>query len=122
VGSFAVKSRLAGNVLVLEPEGPLDIHTVAELREAFTQAFGDGNTHLVVVLDGLDFMDSSGLGVLVGGFKNARERGGSLRLVCTKPFLLKTLRITGLSKVFSVHGSLEGLISPSGAGPVELQP
>jgi anti-sigma B factor antagonist len=122
VGSFAVRSRLAGDLLVVEPEGALDIHTVGALRDAFTQAFGAGRTQLVVLLDGLDFMDSSGLGVLVGGFKSARDRGGSLWLVCTKPFLLRTLRITGLNKVFTVHQSLDSLVRPSGAGPVERQP
>jgi anti-sigma B factor antagonist len=121
VSSSPVKSRLEGDVVV-EPEGALDLHTVGALREAFTDAFGAGHIHLVVVLDGVDFMDSSGLGVLVGAFKTARARRGSLRLVCNKAFLLRTLRITGLNKVLPVHESLEGLLSPSNAAPVERQP
>jgi anti-sigma B factor antagonist len=51
------------------------------------------------------FLDSTGLGVLVGGLKRVRGHDGSLQLVCTQERLLKIFRITGLSKVFAIHGS-----------------
>jgi len=50
-------------------------------------------------------MDSTGLGVLVGGLKRVRTHEGSLELVCTQERLLKIFRITGLAKVFAIHGS-----------------
>jgi anti-sigma B factor antagonist len=59
----------------------------------------------VVDLEAVEFLDSTGLGVLVGGLKKVRTYGGSLELVCTQERLLKIFRITGLSKVFAIHGS-----------------
>jgi anti-sigma B factor antagonist len=117
VSSGMVKSHLEGDVLVVAPQGALDLHTVGALRKAFTRAFKDGHTHLVVDLDGVDLMDSSGLGVLVGALKTAHESRGSVRLICTKPPLLRTFRVTGLNKVFTIHESLAGLTRPSETTP-----
>jgi anti-sigma B factor antagonist len=112
VSFSTVKSHVEGDVLVVEPEGALDLYTVGALRRTFTEAFEAGHTHLVVVLNGVDLMDSSGLGVLVGALKAARVREGSVRLVCTQPLLLQTLRLTGLDKVFMVRASVQEVVSP----------
>jgi anti-sigma B factor antagonist len=118
VSSFAAKSRVVGDLMVVEPEGALDLNTVGKLRDAFTDAFDAGYKDLVVVLDGLDFMDSSGLGVIVGALKRARASDGSVRLVCNKTFILKTLRVTGLNRVFAVHDSLDAAIGGSSQSQV----
>ena len=60
---------------------------------------------------GVDFLDSTGLGVLVGGLKRARSHEGSLQLVCDQEKILKVFRITGLTKVFPIHASLEGALA-----------
>ena len=59
-----------------------------------------GNYHLVVDMERVEFLDSTGLGVLVGGLKRVRAHDGSLDLVCTQERILKIFRITGLTKVF----------------------
>ncbi|MRR11116.1 anti-sigma factor antagonist, partial [bacterium] len=61
---------------------------------------------ILVDLDEVGFIDSSGLGVLVGGMRRVKERSGSLRLVCTRENILKIFRITGLDKVFPVFGTV----------------
>ena len=66
-----------------------------------------GKYHLVVDMEGVDFLDSTGLGVLVGGLKRVRAHEGSLRLVCTQERILKIFRITGLTKVFPIHASVD---------------
>jgi anti-sigma B factor antagonist len=96
--------------------GDLDLNTVGLLRETLMTALERGQTHQVVVLDGLDFMDSSGLGVLVGALKRARETDGSVGLVCKRPFLARTLHVTGLDRVFTVHESLDGFLEPAASG------
>jgi anti-sigma B factor antagonist len=65
----------------------------------------DGNFHLVVDMENVDFLDSTGLGVLVGGLKKVRAHDGSIQLICTQERLLKIFRITGLAKVFAIHGT-----------------
>ena len=61
----------------------------------------------------VEFLDSTGLGVLVGGLKKVRAHDGSLDLVCTQDRLLKIFRITGLAKVFVIHDSAEAAARPS---------
>lgn len=70
-----------------------------------------GNYQLVVDLDGVDFMDSTGLAVLVGGLKRVKEHKGSLALSCTNDSILRVLSLTGLNKVFPVHESVEAAVS-----------
>ena len=65
----------------------------------------------VVDLEAVEFLDSTGLGVLVGGLKRVRAHEGSLRLVCTQERILKIFRITGLTKVFPIHSSVDEALS-----------
>ena len=70
---------------------------------AWSTLINSGHYHLIVNLEGVDFLDSTGLGVLVGALKRVRAHEGSLLLVCTQERLLKIFRITGLAKVFPIH-------------------
>ncbi len=71
----------------------------------------DGQRHLVLHLEGVDLLDSAGLGVLVGALKRARQSGGSLRLVCTQQQVLKVFRVTGLDTVLPIHPSVEEAVA-----------
>jgi anti-anti-sigma factor len=66
---------------------------------------------LVVNMEKVEFLDSTGLGVLVGGLKRVRAHGGSLDLVCTQGRILKIFRITGLTKVFGIHETVDQAIA-----------
>jgi anti-sigma B factor antagonist len=87
--------------------GEVDVYTAPKLREQLVDLVSTGNYHLIVDLEGVEFLDSTGLGVLVGGLKRVRAHEGSLRLVCTSERILKIFRITGLTKVFPVHASVD---------------
>ena len=65
----------------------------------------------MIDLEGVDFLDSTGLGVLVGALKRVRSHEGTLALVCTQERLLKIFRITGLAKVFPIYDSVEAATS-----------
>ena len=80
---------------MLEVRGEVDAYTAPQLREALREMDGQ-EARLLVDLNGVDFMDSSGLGVLIGGQKRAREQQGELALVCSGQSLLRLLAITGL--------------------------
>ncbi|RJS46052.1 STAS domain-containing protein [Nocardioides cavernaquae] len=103
-------SELDG-VTVVAVEGEIDVYTAPRLRDRITELVGEGAYQLVVDLEGVDFLDSTGLGVLVGGLKKVRAHGGSLQLVCTQERLLKIFRITGLAKVFAIHGDTEAAVA-----------
>jgi anti-sigma B factor antagonist len=92
---------------VLAVRGEVDVYTAPRLRERLIELVSQGSHHIVVDLEGVDFLDSTGLGVLVGGLKRLRSHDGDMSLVCTQPRILKVFEITGLTKVFSIHESVE---------------
>ena len=85
--------------------GEIDVYTAPKLRDKITELVGNGDYNLVIDMEKVDFLDSTGLGVLVGGLKKVRAHDGSMRLICNQERLLKIFRITGLAKVFAIHGS-----------------
>jgi anti-sigma B factor antagonist len=87
--------------------GVIDVYTAPQLRDRITELVGDGTYHIVIDLEAVEFLDSTGLGVLVGGLKKVRAHDGSLELVCSQDRLLKIFRITGLAKVFVIHDSAD---------------
>jgi len=96
---------------VVDVEGEIDIHTAPRLRELLTDLVSQDNYHLVVNMEKVEFLDSTGLGVLVGGLNRVRAHDGSLDLVCTQERILKIFRITGLTKVFGIHDSVDQAIA-----------
>ena len=83
---------------------------VTTLAESDVELSG-GNLALVIDMESVEFLDSTGLGVLVGGLKKVRAHDGSLELICTQDRLLKIFRITGLAKVFVIHDSADGALA-----------
>lgn len=108
-----LKVRKQGDHAVLEVAGEIDVYTAPKLREKLIELVNEGSYHLVVDLEKVDFLDSTGLGVLVGGLKRVRNHDGSLELVCTQDKILKIFRITGLTKVFPIHDSVDDAIAGS---------
>lgn len=98
--------RTERDTVVLEVSGEVDIYTAPKLREKLVELVEGGSHRIVVDLEGVGFMDSTGLGSLVAGLKRVKERGGEMALVCTRDPVLKVLGITGLDRVFDVHGSV----------------
>ena len=101
---------------VIDAVGEIDVYTAPRLRELIIDLVNKKNYHLVVNLEKVDFLDSTGLGVLVGGLKRVRAHDGSLHLVCTQERILKIFRISGLTKVFGIHATVNEAIRAVG-GP-----
>jgi anti-sigma B factor antagonist len=95
--------------------GEIDVYTAPLVRERLDAAVRDGRVHLVVDLSQVRFLDSTGLGVLVGRLKLTRSRDGSLRLVATEEKVLKVFAITGLDKVFEIYPTLDEALTASAA-------
>jgi anti-sigma B factor antagonist len=92
---------------VVDVKGEIDVYTAPKLREKLIELVSEGSYDVVVNLEGVDFLDSTGLGVLVGALKRVKAHDGSLSLVCTQDKILKIFKITGLTKVFPIHASVE---------------
>jgi anti-sigma B factor antagonist len=95
-------SVLPGGVILVAVGGEIDVYTAPRLREALREAIQGGARRLIVDFNAVDFLDSTGLGVLVGGLKLLRANDGELVLVCAVERILKIFRITGLTKVFLI--------------------
>ncbi len=92
---------------VVNVEGEIDIYTAPRLRELLIDLVSKNNYQLVINLEKVGFLDSTGLGVLVGGVKRVRPHDGWLDLVCTQERILKIFKITGLTKVFGIYQTVD---------------
>jgi anti-sigma B factor antagonist len=95
----------------IDVRGQIDIYTAPRLRELLINLVSRGSYQLVVNLDKVGFLDSTGLGVLVGGLRRVRAHDGSLDLVCTQQPILKIFRITGLTEVFGIYETVDQAIA-----------
>jgi anti-sigma B factor antagonist len=96
---------------VIDVAGTIDIDTAPRLRELLIDLVSTNSYQLIVNLERVEFLDSTGLGVLVGGLKRARAHDGSLDLACTQERILKLFRITGLTNVFAIHDTVDQAIA-----------
>jgi anti-sigma B factor antagonist len=96
---------------VLQVTGEVDVFTAPMLREQIRELAATGAVHLIADLGQVDFLDSTGLGVLVGGLRRLREADGSLALVINTPRILRLFQITGLSKALPAQRSVEDAIT-----------
>jgi anti-sigma B factor antagonist len=104
---LSLSTRTEGDRTIVSVGGEIDVYTAPKLREQLIDLVAAGKYHLVVDMENVDFLDSTGLGVLVGGLKRVRAHDGSLELVCSQERILKIFRITGLTKVFAIHSSVD---------------
>ena len=96
---------------VIELGGEIDLYTAPEFKERMVALIEDGKKRIVVDLSAATFIDSTTLGVLVGGVKRLRPAGGSLALVCTDQNITKIFEITGLDRVFPIHASRDDALA-----------
>lgn len=92
---------------VIQLEGRLTAPGVPRLRSAITELVDGGSTRIVVDLSATEFVDSSGLGALIGGLKAARLAGGDLRIAGVTEPVRRVLKLTNLDRVLRDHASVE---------------
>lgn len=103
---FHLESTTVGaDCAVLRIGGEVDVYTAPQLRERIIQLLASGVRHIIADLREVDFLDSTGLGALVGGLKRLRGQDGSLKVVAAADKILQIFRLTGLVHVFALHSS-----------------
>jgi len=104
VRPFYLESITAGgDCAVLRIEGEIDAYAAPQICARVVDLAGNGTVHIIADLRGAGFLDSAGLGALVGSRTALRACGGSLTLVASTDRILQTFRITGLSDAFALH-------------------
>jgi anti-sigma B factor antagonist len=116
-----IEVRTERGVVIAAITGEIDISTVTQLRERLYELADEGGT-LIVDLNRVSFIDSAGLGALVGTARRAAERGGSLLAVCAQPQPRRLLWMTGVDKRIPLTATVAGALmfqetSRGGSGP-----
>jgi anti-sigma B factor antagonist len=115
VTEFAIHTETAGGTTVSHPVGEFDAFNASEFRaamEAMTSL-----PRLVIDLSGVSFVDSAGLGVLIGATRRVHELGGAVVLAAARPALARILRDTGVSRIVPVTATVEEAIEALGDEP-----
>lgn len=100
---LTINVRHDGTVPIIDLSGEVDAYTSARFREAMVDLIESGAANLIVSMMKVEYIDSSGLGALVGGLKRSTENGGRIYIVCDNPQIRKVFEITGLEKVFPIY-------------------
>ena len=104
--NFKINTRsLDSNVPLIEIEGEVDVYTAPQLKQQMIALLEAGNIVMIVDLSKVDYLDSTALGVLIGGLKRVRERDGNLPLICPSQRIRRVFEITGLDKIFDIYNS-----------------
>ena len=107
--------KLSESTYVISLGGEVDLYTAPEFKQQLLEVVGQGGTNVVVDLTKTTFIDSTTLGVLVGGVKRLRPNGGQLSLVCSDRNITKIFEITGLDKVFPIYATRNEAVENSGS-------
>ncbi|MCX6344431.1 MAG: STAS domain-containing protein [Armatimonadetes bacterium] len=106
-----INVRKHEEIPVIELSGEVDAYTSARFREIMLDIIDSDGVKLVISMNDVEYIDSSGLGALVGGLKRVSERDGKIVIICDKPQVKKVFEITGLEKVFPIYGTEEEAIA-----------
>lgn len=101
------RDRTAEGIAVIEVAGELDLYTAPQLKEHLLAALEEGAIKVVIDMSGVHFIDSSALGVLIGGVKRLKPNDGRLVLVSIDENVNWIFRITGLNNVFDMYSTRE---------------
>lgn len=108
---------IVNDYLIVTLKGELDHHTSEDVRKKIDQEYYNNNLlNMVLDLRGLNFMDSSGIGLIMGRYKNCKDIRGYVSIVSTSPYLERILRMSGLLKIINVYPTIEEAIEAQGEG------
>jgi anti-sigma B factor antagonist len=120
--NFDIKTdQLADDSYVISLAGEVDLYTAPEFKQQLLEVIAQGAKSVIVDFTDTTFIDSTTLGVLVGGVKRLRTAGGQLALVCSDRNITKIFEITGLDRVFTIYSTrveaVDQVTTASGQAP-----
>jgi anti-sigma B factor antagonist len=120
--NFDIKTdQLADGSYVISLAGEVDLYTAPEFKQQLLEVISQGAKSVIVDFTDTTFIDSTTLGVLVGGVKRLRMAGGQLALVCSDRNITKIFEITGLDRVFTIYSTrveaVDQVTAASGQAP-----
>jgi anti-sigma B factor antagonist len=114
--NFDIKTEQVGDeAYIISLAGEVDLYTAPEFKQQLLEVIGQGGKQVVIDFSNTTFIDSTTLGVLVGGVKRLRTNGGQLSLVCSDRNITKIFEITGLDRVFTIYPTREEAVAQLGS-------
>jgi len=114
--NFDIKTeQLSADAYVISLAGEVDLYTAPEFKQQLLEVIGQGAKEVVVDFSDTTFIDSTTLGVLVGGVKRLRSSEGQLSLICSDRNITKIFEITGLDRVFTIYPNRDAAVAKLGA-------
>jgi stage II sporulation protein AA (anti-sigma F factor antagonist) len=112
--SLQVEMSHHRQVLVTRLIGELDHHTAENVKNRLEEEIAQGIRHIVLSLEGLTFMDSSGLGVILGRYKQITQLGGKMVVCSVNPSVYRLFEMSGLFKILPIHENEEEALTSLG--------
>ena len=110
--NFDIKTeQVSDDAYVISLAGEVDLYTAPEFKQQLLEVIGQGGKQVIVDFSNTTFIDSTTLGVLVGGVKRLRTNDGQLSLVCSDRNITKIFEITGLDRVFTIYPTRDEAVS-----------
>ncbi|HLB17769.1 MAG TPA: STAS domain-containing protein [Gaiellaceae bacterium] len=110
--NFDIKTeQLGDDAYVISLAGEVDLYTAPEFKQQLLEVIGQGGKQVIVDFTNTTFIDSTTLGVLVGGVKRLRTNEGQLSLICSDRNITKIFEITGLDRVFTIYPTRDEALS-----------
>ena len=101
--SLEIKNEMQDKIIEIKPIGEVDIYTSPELKSKIFKLIDERNTDVLIDGEGLEYIDSTGLGVMMSIYKKLQDKGLNLTIINLKPNIYKLFDITGLNKVFNIR-------------------
>lgn len=103
-----LSTEIRKDYLIVKLKGELDHHTSEDARKKIDGQYLNNNLlNIVLDLRELNFMDSSGIGLIMGRYKNCTSRNGKVSIVSTSPYINRMLKMSGLLKLVNVYETIE---------------
>ncbi|MGH2839843.1 MAG: STAS domain-containing protein [Solirubrobacteraceae bacterium] len=111
VPRFELDEQSPDGAHVMNVRGEIHVSTAPEFSQRLTTAIEAGKTAIVLDLSGVEFIDSTGLSVLLNGLRRVNQLHGRMALVCANPTVLRLFQITNLDSTFDIFGDRESAIA-----------
>lgn len=105
-----IKFKKKDNTLVVKIDGELDHHTSEKVKEVIDKEYEKGYKNLIFDFKGLNFMDSSGIGVIIGRYKKVKENNGCTAMINVNSHLYKIIELSGLLRIIKCYDSISDIL------------
>ncbi|MEI6430576.1 MAG: STAS domain-containing protein [bacterium] len=103
MADLQIEMRRVSGATILDLTGEVDSYNAPKLRDRMERLIAEGESQLIINLSKVDYIDSTGIGMLVGGLKQASEAGGGIKLICPNKDVYRLFHITNLTRAFPIH-------------------